>query len=163
MRGTESFNPIFRGSVYTATQAGAVPGLGWRTRQDLAEGFRGRGEAETLEQLALSSAEARRLNLTAFTSAMDQQHICTECTQEGLSGRESFLLRRIGGGALPGNPLEPEVSGQRDHHEKDQGFHAMRRLKKHRTHGQRALELPIGVFAVVLLLELREQRVGAGL
>src|SRR6202158_4395082 len=94
---------------------------------------------------------------------MHQQYVAVERTQDGFAGSASFFRRRIAGQTLPIHPLQQEVGGQGDHHQKDQRFHATRRLQKNGTYGQGAFELSIGVFAVILLLELREQQIDAGL
>ena len=92
------------------------------------------------EPLESGHLEARFRSLTEMSSDFywesDAEH---RLTQGG---------RRVGGHALPVEPLEQEVRCQRDHQQEDQRLHAMRRFQEHRMYCQRRLELAIGPFRV---------------
>ena len=120
-------------------------------------------ELQALQDFALSSGQASRLHFAAQAVIMNQQRVIREGPQNGLCRRAAFLFRSVRGEALPIEPLHQEVQHQRDDHQEHQRLDALRRMQKDRADLERSFEAPVDVLAVVLFLELGEQRIGSGL
>src|SRR5258708_24267446 len=140
------------------------PRSSWRPREFLAKYFWRGGEGETMEQFTLSRSQTRGAHFSIeILMVVDPQDRAPERAQDGFRGGASFLRWRIGRNALPIYPLQEEVGREGHHHQKEKCFHSVRRLQEDGAHGQRPLELPVGMFGVTLLLELCKQPISAGL
>src|SRR5271166_3121636 len=95
------------------------------------------------------------------TSPTLDQTVATKQTQQRLGRAMLFRRRRLGRQALTVEPLQQVVGRQGDLHQTDQRLDTLGRLEEHGTDRQRRLPLVMSQFHIILLLELREQRVAA--
>ena len=94
---------------------------------------------------------------------MNQQTVTGKRRQDRTRRRTLFFVSRVRWHALTIQTLQQKIQHQHRQHQKHQRLHTLRGVQVHGPDRQRAFEVPVDVLAVVLLLELRKQRIGAAL
>ena len=120
------------------------------------------GESEAVKDLSLPVRGGSRRDHFSLGAAADQDAVDREGAEQGVGRAASFAQRFVVGHALPVESFQQLVRLQGDVQQTDQRFDAARRLQEDRPDRQRRLPLMVQPLDVILLLVLREQRVGAG-